>query len=105
MYDRSLDFNIPAPKPRSYFGLPIQEIYYFYSDLNHSWAYELIDNCAFDLDQLNRDHGKVKLITNSDLVEECDILFYLEQKYPNAHINMYQSEEDWLADLDYGCRY
>jgi len=105
MYDRNLDFNIPDPAPREYFGIPMQQIYFFYSDIKRNWVYERVDNCVFSLKQFNQDHGQLVLINNSDNHDEDDIMNYLEEKYPHASIEMCMSEHDWILDKQHECRY
>jgi len=103
-YDRNLDLNICDPKPREYFGMPIQEIYFFYSEKEQNWVYELIDNCDFCLKRLNRNHGKLILINNSSSCNDEEIADFLQSKYPNAEIDMYMCEEDWVLDVEQGWR-
>jgi hypothetical protein len=103
-YDRNLDWNICDPEPREYFGMPTQEIYFFYSEIKQKWVYELINNCDFCLKRLKRNHGKLIFINNSSCHSDEEITEFLQNKYPNAEIDMYMCEEDWVKDIGQGWR-
>jgi hypothetical protein len=99
MYERNSDFNITPPTPRQYFSMPEKEIYFFYSEREKAWVYEIINNCDFSLKHINQGVGRLVRINNSTDLGSAHIQDYLEKHHPGAAIEMYFTEDDWVSDF------
>jgi len=101
-YDRTRDF-VSFDNSNKTYDFPSKEIYVFLNPDENRWYFELIDNKAFSLKVLNDRAGTLHKTNLTNSWHCYAVELYLQKRFPDAMIGVYEKMQDWITDHELGC--